>query len=181
MDTYWQTETGGHLLTNLPGATACKPGSAGLPFFGVEPEILGDAGEVSEGECRGRLVIKRPTPSMLRTVFGDHKRFEETYFSQYDGYYFPGDGCKRDKDGFYWITGRMDDVINVSGHRIGTAEVESALVANKKVAEAAVVAFPDAIKGSGIYAYVTLKEGVPMTDELKVELKKEVATHVGAF
>lgn len=181
MDTYWQTETGGHLLTNLPGATACKPGSAGLPFFGVEPEILGDHGEVLEGECRGRLVIKRPTPSMLRTVYGDHQRFEETYFSQYDGYYFPGDGCKRDADGYYWITGRMDDVINVSGHRIGTAEVESALVLHPKVAEAAVVGYPEPVKGQGIYAYVTLKDGVEESAELLSTLQTQVREVIGPF
>merc|ERR1711937_191924 len=170
MDTYWQTETGGHLLTNLPGATACKPGSAGLPFFGVEPEILGDAGEVSEGECRGRLVIKRPTPSMLRTVYGDHQRFEETYFSQYEGYYFPGDGCKRDADGYYWITGRVDDVINVSGHRIGTAEVESALNFHDLCVESAVVGFEHPVKGQGIYAFVTTMDGAEPNDVLKKEL-----------
>jgi len=181
MDTYWQTETGGHLLTCLPGAIPTKPGSCGLPFFGVEPEILGEKGELLEGPCAGRLVISRPTPSMMRTVFGDHKRFEETYFSQYDGYYFPGDGCKRDKDGFYWITGRMDDLINVSGHRIGTAEVESALVAHTKIAEAAVVGYPEPIKGQGIYAYITVKEGVQETPELAAELQAKVREIIGPF
>jgi len=181
MDTYWQTETGGHLLTCLPGAIPAKPGSAGLPFFGVEPEILGEDGEVLLGECAGRLVIKRPTPSMMRTVFGDHARFEDTYFSQYDGYYFAGDGCKRDKDGFYWITGRMDDVMNISGHRIGSAEVESALVAHNKVAEAAVVGFPESVKGQGIYAFVTVKEGVDMTPELAAELQTKVREIIGPF
>jgi len=136
---------------------------------------------VLQGECGGRLVISRPTPSMMRTVFGDHKRFEETYFSQFDGYYFPGDGCKRDKDGYYWITGRMDDVINVSGHRIGTAEVESALVAHLSVAEAAVVGFPEPVKGQGIYAYVTLKEGVAESPELSAELQAKVREIIGAF
>jgi acetyl-CoA synthetase len=181
VDTYWQTETGSHLITPLPGAVPAKPGSASLPFFGVVPAILDDKGKELSGECQGRLVIKQPTPSMMRTVYGDHARFEDAYFKECDGYYFTGDGCKRDKDGFYWITGRMDDVINVSGHRIGTAEVESALVANKKVAEAAVVAFPEAIKGSGIYAYVTLKEGIEYADELKAELKQTVRQQVGPF
>jgi len=181
VDTYWQTETGSHLLTNLPGATACKPGSAGLPFFGVEPQILGENGEVLEGECSGRLVFTRPTPSMLCTVFGDHERFEETYFSQYDGCYFAGDGCRRDKDGYYWITGRVDDVINVAGHRIGTAEVESALALCPQVAEAAVVAFPEPINGQGIYAYVTLKDGVQETDELATLLQGQVREAIGPF
>jgi acetyl-CoA synthetase len=181
MDTYWQTETGGHLITNLPGAHPTKPGSAGLPFFGVAPEILDDKGAVMHGPCAGRLVISKPTPSMMRTVFGDHKRFEETYFSQYDGYYFPGDGCKRDKDGYYWITGRMDDVINVSGHRIGTAEVESALVSHNKIAEAAVVGYNHDVKGQGIYAYVTVKEGVAETPELLAELKVTVREAIGPF
>merc|ERR1712048_717413 len=181
VDTYWQTETGSHLLTPLPGSINTKPGSACVPVFGVEPAIVDDKGQELEGECAGRLVIKKPTPSIMRTVFGDHKRFEEVYFSQVDGYYFTGDGCKRDKDGFYWLTGRIDDVINVSGHRIGTAEVESALVGNVKVAEAAVVGFPHEIKGEGIWAYVTLREGVPYTDDLKQELKLTVRQVIGAF
>jgi acetyl-CoA synthetase len=180
-DTYWQTETGGHLITPLAGAHNCKPGSASLPFFGVEPAILDQNGREQEGECSGALVLKRPNPSMMRTVFGDHKRFEEVYFSQHNGYYFTGDGCKRDKDGFYWLTGRIDDVINVSGHRIGTAEVESALVAFPKVAEAACVGFPHDIKGEGIWCYVTLKEGVEYDDALKPELKKQVREIIGAF
>eukprot|EP00971_Amphidinium_carterae_P345413 6486358-Amphidinium_carterae.1 len=158
-DTYWQTETGGHLITPLCGAMQTKPGSACFPFFGVQPAIVDDKGNELDGVCSGALVIKKPNPSMMRTLFGDHKRFEETYFSQFNGYYFTGDGCKRDKDGFYWLTGRIDDVINVSGHRIGTAEVESALVAYPLVAEAAVVGFPHDIKGEGIWCYVTLKEG----------------------
>lgn len=180
-DTYWQTETGSHLITPLVGAMVCKPGSACFPFFGVEPAILDDKGKEQSGECTGSLVLKRPPPSMLRTVFGDHSRFEETYFSQFNGYYFTGDGCKRDKDGFYWLTGRMDDVINVSGHRIGTAEVESALVAHSKVAEAAVVGFPHDVKGEGIWCYVTLKEGQAYDDALKADLKKQVREVIGAF
>jgi len=180
-DTYWQTETGSHLITPLVGAMPCKPGSASLPFFGVEPAILDDKGKELAGECAGSLVLKRPTPSMMRTVFGDHKRFEETYFSQFNGYYFTGDGCKRDKDGYYWLTGRMDDVINVSGHRIGTAEVESALVAFSKVAEAAVVGFPHDVKGEGIWCYVTLNEGEAYDDSLKADLKKQVREVIGAF
>merc|ERR1712048_677901 len=181
VDTYWQTETGSHLLTPLPGSINTKPGSACLPFFGVEPAILDDKGQEQEGECSGSLVLKRPNPSMMRTVFGDHKRFEEVYFSQHDGYYFTGDGCKRDKDGYYWLTGRIDDVINVSGHRIGTAEVESALVGHTKVAEAAVVGYPHEVKGEGIWAYVTLKDGEEYTDPLKQELKNVVREVIGAF
>eukprot|EP00930_Biecheleria_cincta_P083383 TRINITY_DN72967_c0_g1_i1.p1 TRINITY_DN72967_c0_g1~~TRINITY_DN72967_c0_g1_i1.p1 ORF type:complete len:688 (+),score=122.23 TRINITY_DN72967_c0_g1_i1:28-2064(+) len=180
-DTYWQTETGSHLITPLVGAMSCKPGSASLPFFGVEVAILDDKGNELDGACSGSLVLKRPNPSMMRTVFGDHKRFEETYFSQFKGYYFTGDGCKRDKDGFYWLTGRMDDVINVSGHRIGTAEVESALVAYAKVAEAAVVGFPHDVKGEGIWCYVTLNEGEEYDDALKAELKTQVRQIIGAF
>jgi len=180
-DTYWQTETGSHLITPLVGAMTCKPGSASLPFFGVETAILDENGKELSGECSGRLVLKRPVPSMMRTVHGDHQRFEETYFSQFNGYYFTGDGCKRDKDGFYWLTGRMDDVINVSGHRIGTAEVESALVAHAKVAEAAVVGFPHEVKGEGIWCCVTLNEGEAYDDSLKAELKKQVREVIGAF
>jgi len=181
VDTYWQTETGSHLITGLPGAIDCKPGSASLPFFGVQPAILNDKGEEQEGEAQGALVLKRPNPSMMRSVYGDHKRFEEVYFSQYNGYYFTGDGCKRDKDGFYWLTGRIDDVINVSGHRIGTAEVESALVAYPCVAEAAVVGYPHDIKGEGIWCYVTLKEGFEYSDDLKPKLKTQVREVIGAF
>lgn len=170
-----------HLITPLVGAMSCKPGSASLPFFGVEVAIVDDKGNELDGACSGSLVLKRPNPSMMRTVFGDHKRFEETYFSQFNGYYFTGDGCKRDKDGFYWLTGRMDDVINVSGHRIGTAEVESALVAYTKVAEAAVVGFPHDIKGEGIWCYVTLNEGEEYNDALKSDLKTQVRQIIGAF
>jgi len=181
VDTYWQTETGSHLITPLAGAMTLKPGSACLPFFGVEPAVVDDKGQELLGECNGALVLKRPPPSMMRTLFGDHKRFEEAYFSQFNGYYFTGDGCKRDKDGYYWITGRMDDVINVSGHRIGTAEVESALVLYPKVAEAAVVGFPHDIKGEGIWCYVTLKEGEEYDDALKAKLKQQVREVIGAF
>jgi acetyl-CoA synthetase len=164
-DTWWQTETGGILIAPLPGATDLKPGSATLPFFGVQPVIVDAQGNALEGECEGMLCIGDSWPGQARTLYGDHQRFEETYFSPYKGYYFSGDGCKRDKDGYYWITGRVDDVINVSGHRLGTAEIESALVAHSKVAEAAVVGFPHDIKGQGIYAYVTLNANVAQADE----------------
>ena len=181
VDTWWQTETGGILITPLPGATALKPGSATFPFFGVEPVVLEpEKGTLLEGNgVSGVLAMKAPWPGQMRTVYGDHKRFEETYFQQYKGYYFTGDGCSRDEDGYYWITGRVDDVINVSGHRMGTAEVESALVLHAKVAEAAVVGFPHEVKGMGIYAYVTLNAGEEYTDELKNELKKQVRTVIG--
>jgi acetyl-CoA synthetase len=182
VDTWWQTETGGILITPLPGAIPTKPGSATLPFFGVKPAVVGEAGELLEGNgVSGRLVITDPWPGSLRTTWGSHDRFQETYFSLYKGYYFTGDGCKRDEDGYYWITGRVDDVINVSGHRLGTAEVESALVANKAVSEAAVVGYPHEIKGQGIYAYVTLKGGFEYKDELKDELKKWVRKEIGAI
>ena len=181
VDTWWQTETGGILITPLPGAIPLKPGSATLPFFGIEPILLDpEKGTELEGNgVSGVLAIKRPWPGQMRTVYGDHKRFEETYFKQYKGYYFTGDGCRRDEDGYYWITGRVDDVINVSGHRMGTAEVESALVLHNKVAEAAVVGFPHDVKGQGIYAYVTLNMGEEYTDELKGELVKQVRTVIG--
>ena len=181
VDTWWQTETGGHMLTPLPGATATKPGSATLPFFGVKPVVLDPhtGEEIHDTECEGVLAIKDSWPGQMRTVFGDHERFEKTYFSDYKGYYFAGDGCRRDKDGYYWITGRVDDVINVSGHRMGTAEVESALVAHAKVAEAAVVGYPHEIKGQGIYAYVTLMNGVEPTPELRKELETWVRTEIG--
>merc|ERR1719387_1329185 len=169
-DTYWQTETGGHLITPMCGAVSMKPGSACFPFFGVQPAIVDDKGNELEGECRGQLVMKKPHPSMMRTVYGDHERFEKTYFSQHAGYYFTGDGARRDKDGYYWLTGRVDDVINVSGHRIGTAEVESALVGYTKVAEAAVVGYPHDIKGEGLWCYVTLKSGVEYEPDLKQKL-----------
>ncbi len=179
VDTWWQTETGGHMITPLPGATDLKPGSASKPFFGVSPAIVDADGNEMEGECEGNLVITRPWPGMLRSVFGDHQRFKDTYFSTYPGNYFTGDGCRRDKDGYYWITGRVDDVLNVSGHRLGTAEIESALVLHDKVAEAAVVGFPHEITGQGIYAYVTLMAGVEPSDELKTELVKLVRKEIG--
>jgi acetyl-CoA synthetase len=181
VDTYWQTETGSHLITPMAGAVPLKPGSATLPFFGVLPVVIDDKGNELEGECAGKLMIKKSFPSIMRTVFGDHERFEKTYFSECKGYYFTGDGCKRDKDGFFFLTGRMDDVINVSGHRIGTAEVESALVQHAKVAEAAVVGFPHDIKGEGIYCFVTLMEGEEYVDDLKKELVVQVRAAIGAF
>ena len=181
VDTWWQTETGGHLMTPLPGATELKPGSAQQPFFGIKPLVLEPAsGEVIEGnDVEGVLVIADSWPGQMRTVWGDHERFEKTYFSDYEGYYFTGDGCKRDADGDYWITGRVDDVINVSGHRMGTAEVESALVAHAKVAEAAVVGYPHDIKGQGIYCYVTLMNGEEPSEELRKELRTWVRTEIG--
>jgi acetyl-CoA synthetase len=179
VDTWWQTETGGILITPLPGATPLKPGSATWPFFGVKPEIVDAAGNVLEGAAEGNLVIADSWPGQMRTVFGDHKRFVETYFSAYKGKYFTGDGARRDGDGYYWITGRVDDVINVSGHRIGTAEIESALVADPKVAEAAVVGYPHDIKGQGIYAYVTLKMGIEPSEELRKELVQTVRKEIG--
>ncbi len=179
VDTWWQTETGGHLITPLPGATPLKPGSASKPFFGVEPALLDDKGEEIEGEGEGILVIKRAWPGMMRTIYGDHKRFFETYLSMYPGYYLTGDGARRDADGYYWITGRIDDVINISGHRMGTAEIESALVLHPTVAEAAVVGFPHEIKGQGIYAYVTLMANEESSDELKAELVKHVRKEIG--
>jgi len=179
VDTWWQTETGGILITPLPGATALKPGSATRPFFGVQPAIVDAEGQFLEGATEGNLVIQDSWPGQMRTVYGDHERFVQTYFATYKGLYFTGDGCRRDEDGYYWITGRVDDVINVSGHRMGTAEVESALVAHEKVSEAAVVGYPHDIKGQGIYAYVTLMEGEEPTDELKKELVKHVRAEIG--
>jgi len=171
VDTWWQTETGGLMISPLPGATDLKPGSATLPLFGVQPEILSPEGKVLEGACEGLLCIKDSWPGQARSVYGDHKRFEETYFSQYKGYYFTGDGARRDADGYYWITGRVDDVLNVSGHRLGTAEIESALVAHPKVSEAAVVGMPHDIKGQGIYCYVILNTGETASAELEKELR----------
>jgi len=179
VDTWWQTETGAILITPLPGATDLKPGSATLPFFGINPKIVDNEGKLLEGECEGILVFDYPWPSQARTLYGDHQRFIDTYFSSYPGYYFAGDGAKRDKDGYYWITGRVDDVINVSGHRMGTAEVESALVLHEHVAEAAVVGYPHDIKGQGIYAYVTLNIGIVASDELKKELIQLVRKEIG--
>ena len=181
VDTWWQTETGGILITPLPGATPLKPGSATFPFFGVKPVLLdAQSGERIEGNgVNGVLAMEEPWPGQMRSLYGDHKRFEETYFDQYKGYYFTGDGCRRDEDGYYWITGRVDDVINVSGHRMGTAEVESALVAHGSVAEAAVVGFPHEVKGEGIYAYVTLNADQKYTEELRKELKQQVRSVIG--
>jgi acetyl-CoA synthetase len=181
VDTWWQTETGGHLMTPLPGATNTKPGSCTLPFFGVQPVILEPTtgAELNDPEADGVLCIKDSWPGQMRTVWGDHDRFISAYFSDYKGYYFTGDGCRRDADGYYWITGRVDDVINVSGHRMGTAEVESALVAHPKVAEAAVVGYPHAIKGQGIYCYVTLMTGEEPSDALRLELRNWVRKEIG--
>ena len=179
VDTWWQTETGGILITPLPGATELKPGSATRPFFGVQPQVVDAEGGVLDGACEGNLVIADSWPGQMRTVYGDHQRFVDTYFKTYLGKYFTGDGCRRDEDGFYWITGRVDDVINVSGHRMGTAEVESALVAHPKVAEAAVVGYPHDLKGQGIYAYVTLSAGEEPTDELRKELVQWVRKEIG--
>ena len=181
VDTWWQTETGGILITPLPGATTTKPGSATLPFFGIQPVVLDPSSgeEISDVECEGVLAIKDSWPGQMRTVFGDHDRFVSTYFNDYKGYYFTGDGCRRDKDGYYWITGRVDDVLNVSGHRMGTAEIESALVAHPKVNESAVVGFPHPIKGQGIYAYVSLMSGEKSSDELLKELQNWVRKEIG--
>ena len=179
VDTWWQTETGGILITPLPGATALKPGSATLPFFGVKPVMVDAEGKLLEGACEGNLCIAESWPGQMRTVYGDHQRFVDTYFSTYPGRYFTGDGARRDVDGYYWITGRVDDVINVSGHRMGTAEVESALVAHPKVAESAVVGAPHDIKGQGIYAYVTLNLGEDPSDDLKKELVQWVRKEIG--
>lgn len=179
VDTWWQTETGGILITPLPGATRLKPGSATLPFFGIKPEIVDGEGKVLQGACEGNLCIADSWPGQMRTVYGDHERFMQTYFSTYANKYFTGDGCRRDADGYYWITGRVDDVLNVSGHRMGTAEVESALVAHTKVSEAAVVGYPHDIKGQGIYAYVTLMAGEQPTEELRKELVGWVRKEIG--
>ncbi len=181
MDTWWQTETGAHMLTPLPGAIDLKPGSATMPFFGVQPVLLDAEGKEIVGAGEGNLCIKSAWPSQIRTVFGDHQRCIETYYSTYPGYYFTGDGARRDADGYYWITGRVDDVLNVSGHRMGTAEVESALVLHEKVAEAAVVGYPHDIKGQGIYAYVTLMNGVQASDDLKKELVALCVKEIGAI
>jgi acetyl-CoA synthetase len=179
VDTWWQTETGGHMITPLPGATALKPGSATTPFFGVQPQLVDNDGNPLEGAADGNLCITDSWPGQMRTVYGDHERFVQTYFSTYKGKYFTGDGCKRDEDGYYWITGRVDDVINVSGHRMGTAEVEAALGAHDAVSESAVVGFPHDIKGQGIYCYVTLMAGVEATDDLKKELRNHVRSEIG--
>lgn len=179
VDTWWQTETGGILITPLPGATKLKPGSATRPFFGVQPVMVDAEGKELEGKCEGNLCIKDSWPGQMRTVYGDHERFEQTYFSTYKNLYFTGDGARRDDDGYYWITGRVDDVINVSGHRMGTAEVESSLVAHPKVSEAAVVGYPHNVKGQGIYAYVTLNDGEEGDDGLRKELVTWVRKDIG--
>ena len=179
VDTWWQTETGGHMITPLPGATKLKPGSATRPFFGVSPAIVDQEGNIQEGAAEGNLVITHPWPGQMRTVFGDHQRFIDTYFSTYPGMYFTGDGARRDEDGYYWITGRVDDIIIVSGHNLGTAEIESALVLHDAVAEAAVVGYPHDVKGQGIYAYVTLIDGMEPSDELRSELVQQVRIEIG--
>ena len=181
VDTWWQTETGGIMITPLPGATDLKAGSATRPFFGVRPELVDNEGRVLEGAADGNLCIANSWPGQMRTVYGDHERFVQTYFSTYKGKYFTGDGCRRDADGYYWITGRVDDVINVSGHRMGTAEVESALVSHDKVSEAAVVGYPHDIKGQGIYCYVTLMAGETGADDLRKELVAHVRKEIGAI
>uniref|UniRef100_UPI0025D396A8 acetate--CoA ligase n=1 Tax=uncultured Sphingomonas sp. TaxID=158754 RepID=UPI0025D396A8 len=179
IDTWWQTETGGAMIAPLPGATDLKPGSATRPLPGVQPQLVDETGQVLDGATSGNLCITASWPGQMRTVWGDHDRFFQTYFTTYPGKYFTGDGCRRDEDGYYWITGRVDDVINVSGHRMGTAEVESALVLNPQVAEAAVVGMPHDVKGQGIYAYVTLKDGVEASDALAAELKQWVRKEIG--
>jgi acetyl-CoA synthetase len=179
VDTWWQTETGGHMLTPLPGATALKPGSATKPFFGVQPVLLDNEGNEIEGAGEGNLAIKASWPGQIRSIYGAHQRMIETYFSTYPGYYFTGDGARRDEDGYFWITGRVDDVLNISGHRMGTAEIESAMVLHDAVAEAAVAGYPHDIKGQGIYAYVTLMQGVEASDELKTELLALCTREIG--
>lgn len=179
VDTWWQTETGGHMITPLPGATTTKPGSATLPFFGVKPALVDNEGNILEGATEGNLVILDSWPGMMRTVYKDHERFKQTYFSTFKGMYFTGDGARRDEDGYYWITGRVDDVINVSGHRLGTAEIESAINEHVAVSESAVVGFPHDIKGQGIYAYVTLHDGLTMTDDVKKEIVQTVRKIIG--
>jgi acetyl-CoA synthetase len=181
VDTWWQTETGGILITPLPGAIAQKPGSATRPFFGVKPALVDEKGGMLEGAASGNLVILDSWPGQARSIFGDHERFVQTYFSAYPGLYFTGDGCRRDEDGYYWITGRVDDVINVSGHRLGTAEIESALVSHPLVAEAAVVGYPHDLKGHGIYCYVTLKAGETLSDDLQKDLVAHVRKEIGPF
>jgi acetyl-CoA synthetase len=179
VDTWWQTETGGHMIAGVPGAVTMKPGSATRPFFGVQPAIVDHQGNILEGVAEGSLVITHPWPGQMRTVYGNHQRFIETYFSVFPGMYFTGDGARRDADGDYWITGRVDDVLIVSGHNLGTAELESALVLHASVAEAAIVGFPHKIKGQGIYAYVTLIHGVEPTEELRKELIGQVRKEIG--
>ena len=179
VDTWWQTETGGHMILPLPYATALKPGSASKPFFGIEPQVVNEKGDILEGEAEGILVLARSWPGQMRTLYNNHERFMEAYFSTFPGKYFAGDGVKRDSDGYYWITGRVDDVLNISGHRLGTAEIESALVLHESVSEAAVVGYPHDIKGQGVYAYVSMMNGIEPTDELKTELAKLVRREIG--
>ncbi|MEM1008518.1 MAG: acetyl-coenzyme A synthetase, partial [Myxococcota bacterium] len=179
--TWWQTETGGILITPLPGATPLKPTKASFPFFGVEPAIVDEHGNILEGACEGMLTILQPWPGMMRTVYGDHQRFQQTYFSMFPGKYFTGDGCQRDEQGYYRITGRVDDVLNVSGHRIGTAEVEDAINSHSAVVESAVVGYPHDIKGQGIYAYITTKPDANVDAELERELKQIVRSTIGAI
>jgi acetyl-CoA synthetase len=179
VDTWWQTETGGHMILPLPYATALKPGSASKPFFGIEPQVVNEKGDILEGEAEGILVLARSWPGQMRTLYNNHERFMEAYFSTFPGKYFAGDGVKRDSDGYYWITGRVDDVLNISGHRLGTAEIESALVLHESVSEAAVVGYPHDIKGQGVYAYVSMMSGIEPTDELKAELVKLVRSEIG--
>lgn len=179
VDTWWQTETGGIMIAPLPGATDLKPGSATLPFFGVQPALVDNEGNILEGATEGNLVILDSWPGQARSIWGNHERYVQTYFSTYAGMYFTGDGCRRDEDGYYWITGRVDDVLNVSGHRMGTAEIESSLVAHEAVAEAAVVGYPHDIKGQGIYIYVTLNDGIEPSDELKKTLTQWVRKDIG--
>jgi acetyl-CoA synthetase len=179
VDTWWQTETGAHMLTPLPGAMAMKPGSATLPFFGVEPALLDTDGNEIQGEGEGLLMIKRSWPSQIRSVFNNHQRCIDTYFKDHPNYYLTGDGARRDKDGYFWITGRVDDVLNVSGHRLGTAEIESALVLHEAVAEAAVVGFPHSIKGQGVFCFVTLMDNISPSENLKMELSSLCASEIG--
>jgi acetyl-CoA synthetase len=179
VDTWWQTETGGAMITTLPGAHAMKPGSAGLPFFGVVPQLVDGDGRALEGAASGNLCLTGSWPGQMRSVYGDHERFVQTYFSTYRGKYFTGDGCRRDEDGYYWITGRVDDVLNISGHRLGTAEIESALVSHRAVAEAAVVGYPHDIKGQGTYCYVTLILGEEPSEALEAELRQHVRAEIG--
>jgi acetyl-CoA synthetase len=181
VDTWWQTETGGIMITPLPGAIAQKPGSATLPFFGVDPAIVDERGDEVPANVGGKLIIRQPWPSMLRSIYGDKERYEKQYWSEYPGRYLTGDGARRDEDGYFWIVGRIDDVLNVAGHRLGTSEIESALVSHADVAEAAVVGRPDELKGQGVVAFVTLKSGVNPHPELKRELREHVGTHIGAI
>jgi acetyl-CoA synthetase len=181
VDTWWQTETGGIMITPLPGATPTKPGSATLPFFGVDAAVVDEAGKEVPPNVGGKLIIRKPWPSMLRTIWGDKARYEKTYWSDFPGYYFTGDGARRDEDGYFWIVGRIDDVLNVAGHRLGTSEIESALVSHVSVAEAAVVGRPDELKGQAVVAFVTLKQGTSALPELREQLRQHVATMIGAI